>query len=123
MNLVIKDIAKLLNFAPTCRKAWAVISYFNQNMRALGKLQFVHNRLDKTASAIPKPSDTRWYSYYLSYNALMRSKQSLRVRALARYGILRACMSCILTVKIELRPPSEYPPARNSVTLFDRLKH
>ncbi|XP_055350264.1 uncharacterized protein LOC129596890 [Paramacrobiotus metropolitanus] len=84
INLVVKDMLQLGMFVPTCKSALKVVSHFNQNIVSLGRLRKSQLATEKKTIAISKPTDTRWYSYYNCFRALLDSKKSLRVMAVAK---------------------------------------
>ena len=81
VNLVFHDVFKFLpKFKATCSCAVSIISWFSKSSLSLGKLQELQKGLYGKRIALPKPTETRWYSYYFSFLQLQKSSLALQVK-------------------------------------------
>lgn len=80
VNFVVKDVLKNAKTVEVCVKASKVITYFHQSISALVNLRVRQKEFENRTIAMSKLTDTRWYSYYYSYKAILDSKRSLRLR-------------------------------------------
>lgn len=79
-NLCIADILKSSSeFLTTSRKAEVVVSYFNASTFFLGELREEQLKIYGNQYSLVKPGKTRWNSYYMCYNSILKNKRALRV--------------------------------------------
>ncbi|CAH1769083.1 6438_t:CDS:2, partial [Entrophospora sp. SA101] len=79
-NLCIADILKSSSeFLTTSRKAEVVVSYFNASTFFLGELCDEQLKIYGSQYSLVKPGKTRWNSYYMCYNSILKNKRALRV--------------------------------------------
>ncbi|CAJ0841736.1 3888_t:CDS:2, partial [Entrophospora sp. SA101] len=78
-NLCIADILKSSSeFLTTSRKAEVVVSYFNASTFFLGELCDEQLKIYGSQYSLVKPGKTRWNSYYMCYNSILKNKRALR---------------------------------------------
>ena len=80
INLIFQDVFKFLpKFKATCSCALSVINWFNVSSLSMGKLFDLQMTLYGKTYALPKPTPTRWYSYFFSFLQLQHSSLALQV--------------------------------------------
>lgn len=80
VNLVFHDVFKFVpKFKATCSCALSIINWFSVSSLSLGKLVDLQKSLYGKRISLPKPTETRWYSYYFSFLQLQRTSMALQV--------------------------------------------
>ena len=80
VNLIFQDVFKFLpKFKATCSCALSVIGWFTASSLSLGKLFELQMGLYGKTFTLSKPTPTRWYSYYFSFQQLQHTSMALQV--------------------------------------------